>query len=101
MPHSRRTSATEARRQFRRQLHRQFAAVLRPVRDTPARAARCSTMPALARSSRTTSLRPAPRRGLAGLGRSLFDKFKADVQNGKLPQVSWIVAPAGYTEHSD
>ena len=32
---------------------------------------------------------------------SLFDQFKADVQGGKLPQVSWIVAPAGYTEHSD
>lgn len=32
---------------------------------------------------------------------SLFAKFKTDVQNGKLPQVSWIVAPAGYTEHSD
>src|SRR5262249_56390017 len=24
-----------------------------------------------------------------------------DVASGKLPQVSWIVAPAGYTEHSD
>jgi phospholipase C len=31
----------------------------------------------------------------------LFDQFKADVQNGTLPQVSWLVAPAGYTEHSD
>jgi phospholipase C len=31
----------------------------------------------------------------------LFDKFKADVQNGKLPQVSWLLAPMGYTEHSD
>ncbi|HLG82621.1 MAG TPA: phospholipase C, phosphocholine-specific [Bradyrhizobium sp.] len=31
----------------------------------------------------------------------LFSQFKADVQNGTLPQVSWIVAPAGYTEHSD
>jgi phospholipase C len=31
----------------------------------------------------------------------LFDQFRSDVQNGKLPQVSWIVAPAGYTEHSD
>ena len=31
----------------------------------------------------------------------LFDKFRADVQNGTLPQVSWIIAPAGYTEHSD
>jgi phospholipase C len=32
---------------------------------------------------------------------SQFDQFKADVQNGTLPQVSWMVAPAGYTEHSD
>jgi phospholipase C len=32
---------------------------------------------------------------------SLFDQFRSDVNGGKLPQVSWIVAPAGYTEHSD
>jgi phospholipase C len=31
----------------------------------------------------------------------LFDQFRSDVQNGKLPQVSWIVGPAGYTEHAD
>jgi phospholipase C len=31
----------------------------------------------------------------------LFDNFRSDVKNGTLPQVSWIVAPAGYTEHSD
>jgi phospholipase C len=31
----------------------------------------------------------------------LFDNFRSDVNSGKLPQVSWIVAPAGYTEHSD
>jgi len=31
----------------------------------------------------------------------LFDQFRSDVQNGKLPQVSWVAAPAGYTEHSD
>ncbi len=31
----------------------------------------------------------------------LFDQLKHDVQHGKLPQVSWLVAPAGYTEHSD
>jgi phospholipase C len=30
-----------------------------------------------------------------------FDQFRADVQGGTLPQVSFIVAPAGYTEHSD
>ena len=31
---------------------------------------------------------------------SQFTQFKADVQSGKLPQVSYLVAPAGYTEHS-
>jgi phospholipase C len=31
----------------------------------------------------------------------LFDQFRSDVQGGTLPQVSWIVAPAGYTEHAD
>jgi phospholipase C len=31
----------------------------------------------------------------------LFDNFRSDVKNSTLPQVSWIVAPAGYTEHSD
>jgi phospholipase C len=29
----------------------------------------------------------------------LFDDFRSDVKSGKLPQVSWIVGPAGYTEH--
>ena len=32
---------------------------------------------------------------------SQFDQFRNDVKAGKLPQVSWIVAPWGYTEHSD
>jgi phospholipase C len=31
----------------------------------------------------------------------LFAEFRADVKNGTLPKVSWIVAPAGYTEHAD
>jgi phospholipase C len=31
----------------------------------------------------------------------LFDNFRSDVSSGKLPQVSYIVAPAGYTEHPD
>ena len=30
-----------------------------------------------------------------------FDNFRNDVQSGNLPQVSWIAAPAGYTEHPD
>jgi phospholipase C len=32
---------------------------------------------------------------------SQFDELRNDVQSGKLPQVSWIMSPAGYTEHSD
>jgi phospholipase C len=31
----------------------------------------------------------------------LFAQFRSDVESGKLPQVSWIVGPAGYTEHPD
>jgi phospholipase C len=31
----------------------------------------------------------------------LFDNFRSDVSSGKLPQVSWIIAPAGYSEHPD
>jgi phospholipase C len=31
----------------------------------------------------------------------LFDDFRKDVESGKLPQVSWISAPQGYTEHAD
>ncbi len=31
----------------------------------------------------------------------LFDNFRKDVSGGTLPQVSWIIAPAGYTEHPD
>ncbi|MBB5066665.1 phosphocholine-specific phospholipase C [Granulicella mallensis] len=29
----------------------------------------------------------------------LFDNLRSDVASGKLPQVSWIVAPEAYTEH--
>ncbi|WP_431273584.1 phosphocholine-specific phospholipase C [Variovorax ureilyticus] len=28
-----------------------------------------------------------------------FERFRQDVKNGKLPQVSWIIAPATYSEH--
>ena len=31
----------------------------------------------------------------------LFDILRADVQNGNLPQVSWVVAPEAYTEHGN
>src|SRR3974390_341807 len=31
----------------------------------------------------------------------LFDILRADIQNGNLPQVSWVVAPEAYTEHGN
>jgi phospholipase C len=34
-------------------------------------------------------------------GTTLFDQLEADVKAGKLPQVSWIVAPEAYTEHGN
>ncbi|NEA48505.1 phospholipase C, phosphocholine-specific [Streptomyces sp. SID10815] len=35
----------------------------------------------------------------ARTGQGYFDQLKADVKGGKLPQVSWIVAPEAFTEH--
>jgi phospholipase C len=32
-------------------------------------------------------------------GQSLFEIFQNDVKSGKLPRVSWVVAPEAYTEH--
>src|ERR687884_531740 len=32
-------------------------------------------------------------------GQNLFEILKADVQAGRLPQVSWIAAPEAFTEH--
>ncbi|GLY87236.1 phosphocholine-specific phospholipase C [Actinoallomurus iriomotensis] len=32
-------------------------------------------------------------------GQDLFEILKADVTNGRLPQISWIVAPEAFTEH--
>ena len=43
----------------------------------------------------------APAKDWQAWAEHLFDQFRSDVASGKLPQVSWIVAPAGYTEHSD
>jgi phospholipase C len=43
----------------------------------------------------------APESAWAAWADHLFDQFRSDVQSGKLPQVSWIVGPAGYTEHAD
>jgi phospholipase C len=37
------------------------------------------------------------RRGTRGTG--FFEPLRADVVGGRLPQVSWIVAPEAYTEH--
>ena len=42
----------------------------------------------------------APASAWQAWAEGLFAKFKADVQGGKLPQVSWLIAPAGYTEHA-
>jgi phospholipase C len=43
----------------------------------------------------------APESAWRAWAESQFDQLRSDVQNGKLPQVSWVIAPAGYTEHSD
>src|SRR5215467_9151318 len=40
----------------------------------------------------------APAQAWLAWAESQFDQFRNDVNGGKLPQVSWIVAPAGYTE---
>jgi phospholipase C len=32
-------------------------------------------------------------------GEGFFDALRADVVNGRLPQVSWVVAPEAFTEH--
>jgi phospholipase C len=32
-------------------------------------------------------------------GEGFFDRLKADVKAGELPQVSWVVAPEAFTEH--
>ena len=43
----------------------------------------------------------APESAWQAWAESLFAQLRSDVQSGKLPRVSWIIAPAGYTEHSD
>jgi phospholipase C len=35
----------------------------------------------------------------AKAGQDLFDILRADVEQGTLPQISWVVAPEAYTEH--
>ncbi|MGW2550601.1 phosphocholine-specific phospholipase C [Streptomyces sp. NPDC001635] len=32
-------------------------------------------------------------------GEGFFDRLKADVKGGELPQISWVVAPEAFTEH--
>jgi phospholipase C len=47
----------------------------------------------------TLPAKNAPAEAWMAWTETLFDDFRRDVQSGKLPQVSWIVGPAGYTEH--
>ncbi|MEV0179118.1 phosphocholine-specific phospholipase C [Streptomyces sp. NPDC050625] len=35
----------------------------------------------------------------ARTGEGFFEQLKADVKGGKLPQISWVVAPEAFTEH--
>lgn len=35
----------------------------------------------------------------ASKGEGFFDRLRADVKGGRLPQISWIVAPEAFTEH--
>src|SRR4029079_8747179 len=37
----------------------------------------------------------------ANNGENFFDVLRADVAQGRLPQVSWIVAPEAFTEHGN
>lgn len=53
---------------------------------------------AMASKTRTTAQTALVERTMTTRG---LDKLKADVAAGKLPQVSWIVAPAAYSEHPD
>ena len=53
---------------------------------------------ALAAKSRTAAQTALVERTMTTRG---LDKLKSDVVAGKLPQVSWIVAPAAYSEHPD
>ncbi|MFJ8198164.1 phosphocholine-specific phospholipase C [Streptomyces sp. NPDC096152] len=32
-------------------------------------------------------------------GEGFFDRLRADVKNGELPKISWVVAPEAFTEH--
>jgi phospholipase C len=43
----------------------------------------------------------APQSAWLAWQEQLFSQFRDDVNSGKLPQVSWLVGPAGYTEHPD
>ncbi|MFF8376156.1 phosphocholine-specific phospholipase C [Streptomyces sp. NPDC015661] len=37
----------------------------------------------------------------AKAGEGFFDKLRADVQSGSLPQISWIAAPEAFSEHAN
>jgi phospholipase C len=49
----------------------------------------------------TTPAANAPTSDWLAWQEQLFAQLRSDVQNGTLPQVSWIIAPADYTEHAD
>lgn len=49
----------------------------------------------------TTPAAAAPAPDWLAWQEQLFSQFRSDVQSGKLPQVSWIIGPADYTEHAD
>jgi phospholipase C len=51
--------------------------------------------------SNTIPSSSAPESDWLAWAESQFSQFRNDVQNGTLPQVSWVVAPAGYCEHPD
>ena len=81
-------------RQFlRRQLHRQFGALLQTVCDFRSGHAAVRQRAVRVRESSTLSrARRAPSSAWQAWAEQLFDDFRSDVQGGKLPQVSWIVA---------
>ncbi len=45
------------------------------------------------------AVRQGPYRHRRRKGEGFFDRLKADVKGGELPQISWVVAPEAFTEH--
>ncbi len=86
---------------IRRQLRRQLASSTSTSTPPHRPATRCSTTAHRHRNHQDHSRYGCARQDWQAWQETLFDQLRSDVKNGKLPQVSWIVAPAGYTEHSD